>query len=728
MTAATLACAYCGLPAPGGARRDRAPVYCCYGCSFAASVTASRGEEGAARWALARLGIAGFLSMNVMVFAMALWTQDFYDDPASLTGRLPEVLRDLFRYLSLLFALPVLFLLGGPLLCNAWDGLRRGHITSDLLLVLGVAASYLYSAVSVLRADGAVYFEVGCAVLVLVTLGRWLEASGKLRATAALDSLQRLLPETVRRRAPSGETIVPLGDVSAGDVLHVLAGERIPCDGQVEHQPVTVDVQVLTGESQPVVKEPCETVHAGTVNLDGDLLLRVTAPADASSLARLIECVKAARLAKSPYERLADRLAAVFVPAVMVIAVLAAGWHAYSVGLADGILVGLAVLLIACPCALGLATPLAIWRALDEAALGGVYFRNGAALEGLASVRALRLDKTGTLTTGTPTVVDCLLTPTINRLKALHHAWVLARNSTHVHARAIRTCAELELEGREMPAADAAIVRTLPGRGLRMTYVPEGVVWLGSPRLMEEQGQHWPRELDQRRVKAEASGQPVTCLAWDGGVRALFVFAEQLRPESKAALAQLQALGLDLQVLTGDNPASGAAVGKELGIAVRAGLLPEDKVAALAEARVAWGSVAMVGDGINDAPALASADIGIALGCGTDVARDSALVCLTGNNLLHLPWTIALARRTVRVIRQNLFWAFAYNTAGIVLACTGRLNPVAAALAMVASSFFVVANSLRGQSRCPGLKEAAHGSPLIAPLLQLHVAEQETRT
>jgi len=716
-------CDYCGLPLPYRAAVPAAPrpatsLYCCYGCRFAAAVTSARGEEGEARWALARLGMAIFLSMNVMVFTMALWTADFYDDPASLTGHLPRVLRDLFRYLCMLFALPVLFLLGGPLLQSAWEGLRQRLITSDFLLIMGVTASYLYSAISVLRDDGPVYFEVGCGVLVLVTLGRWLEARGKLHAATALDSLQRLLPERVRCMTADGDSLVPLAEVAAGDALHILAGERIPCDGRVERQPAAVDEQMVTGESRPTVKETGDSVHAGSLNLDSDLIVRVTAPASSSSLARLIDQLKAARSTKCRAQRLADRVTSVFVPAVMVIALVALGWHTQSRGLGEGILAGLAVLLIACPCALGLATPLAVWAALDQAARGGVFFRNGETLERLAVVRAVRLDKTGTLTTGTPTITDCILAYPEDANLVLACAGYMAGCSTHSYARAIQQYA-----GSDIDRVAGASIRTLPGRGLVLNSAEHGTVWLGSPRLVDEMAQVWPEALARKRQEAETNGQPLTCLGWGGLVRALFVFAEQLRAESAAAVAQLRALGLDLAVLTGDSAAGGSAIGRELGLVVHAQLLPENKVAALHEARRTWKTVAMVGDGINDAPALAAADIGIALGCGADVTRDSAAICLTGSDLLRLPWTIVLARRTVRIIRQNLFWAFAYNTAGIALACTGRLNPVVAALAMVVSNFLVVANSLRGHSRVT--EKTAERAPDAPELALAHATAKE---
>jgi heavy metal translocating P-type ATPase len=694
--AAAPACDYCGLPVPrplwGAPAEEARPGYCCFGCRLAAAVTGARGAEGAATAALARLGLAIFLTLNVMVFTMALWTQDFYGaDPAGEAAWIAP-LRGVFRYLALLFALPVLLLLGGPLLANAWESLRRGAGTTDLLLVIGVAAAYAYSAASVVRDEGPVYFEVGCMVLVLVTLGRWLEATGKRRTTDVLTGLQRLLPETVWLERPGGEVQAPLAEVRHGDRVRVRPGARIPCDGVVLHRPVSVDEQLLTGESGAAVKEVGDPVHGGTLVLDGELHLEVTAPAGQGTLARLVEEVHKALRRKGHYERLADRVAAAFLPGVMLLALAAGAWHAYRTGPESGILTGLAVLVIACPCALGLATPLTVWAALGHAARAQVLFRNGEALEKLAGVRVFCFDKTGTLTTGTSDVAAFAVAEGTDRGEALRRAGQLTRASPHVHAAAIHRY----VTGQGSVADEELLVKTQPGRGLTAD-VPGlgGPLYLGNVRLMEEVGLQTPADLVPVLARAQAEGQPLACLGWGGTVRGVFLLREELRPEVRPALACLAGLGLDVHVLTGDHAGRGAALGRELALPVETGLLPADKVATVQRHRAAAGPVAMVGDGLNDAAALAASDVGIALGCGADVTRTAAAVCLLGNELQRLPWAVALARRTVRVLRQNLFWAFAYNTVGIGLACAGRLNPVVAALAMVLSSQFVVANSLR---------------------------------
>jgi heavy metal translocating P-type ATPase len=685
-------------------------AYCCFGCRFAAASGAAD-DAGAANRTLGRLGLAIFLSMNVVVFTMALWTQDFYGDQAA-NGALATTLSGLFRYLALLLALPVLLLLGGPLLENSWINLRRGIFSSDALLVLGVAASYLYSAISVFREDGPVYFEVGCMVLVLVTVGRWLEATGKVRTASAIAALDRLLPDTVRLVGPDAERSVPLADLAIGDFLRVLPGERIPCDGRVRQGPATLEEQVVTGESGPVVKEISDPVYGGSLNLDGSLVIEAMAVARSGALGRIIELVRLAGCSKGRYERLADRLSAGFLPAIVLIALATLAWHTAQQGMAHGILAGLAVLLIACPCALGLATPMAVWAAVGQAARAQVLFRSAETLERLATVRAVRLDKTGTLTTGTAAVADFTVARTADESRILALAWRLAACSTHSYAVAIHQYLEPVMNSILPPLPPAPeTVRTLPGRGLVGRFGAfQGPVYLGSSRLMDEQGLLWDAKVKSAATAATKAGQPVTCLGWEGAIQAVFVFRERLRPEAAQAVTRLRTQGLDVAVLTGDGMARGSELADILHVPVKADLLPEHKVDAIAAARQIYGPTAMVGDGINDAPALAASDVGIALGCGTDVSRESATVCLLGNDLTRLPWAIALARQTVRVIKQNLFWAFVYNVAGIGLACSGHLNPVLAAAAMVGSSCLVVVNSLRlGRERnasdsAPGLE------------------------
>jgi heavy metal translocating P-type ATPase len=686
-------CHYCGLPVAGGV--DDEPRFCCSGCRFASAITAAGGADAQARWMMTRLGVAIFFSMNVMVFTFLLWSQP--EGEAAGGGAAAAALYGLARHASLVFAAPVLLLLGGPLTESALAELRRGRLTLDLLLVAGVAAAFGISAYATWQGEGHVYFEVACMVLLAVTLGRWLEAQGKLQTTAALRDLESLLPDRVRFVNAAGERDVALEDVSVGDRLRLVAGEHLPTDGVIRSGTAAIDERTVTGESEPVVKGPGDAVHSGTTNLDGELVVEVTAAAGAGTLERLIEAVSAA-VETSGTRRLADRVAAWFLPLVLVVATMTCVVHWWRAGLAAGVLAGLAVVVVSCPCALGLATPLALWAAIGRAMRRHVLIRDGDAFERLARAGWFCFDKTGTLTTGCRLEQIAAADPA----KALALAAGLARGSTHQASLAIAAAAA----ERSLPPTAIDDLRSIPGCGVEGRWAERGqVVQLGSPRWIAGDSPSVP-ETDRwlaeagglssaPRAFAEAAAAPCSCLlAVDGEAVAGFWLAEEIRPAAAAAVAAVQTRGPQVMLLSGDQPSRVAAVAARFGVPWKAGLMPADKLAAIAELRRSLG-VAMVGDGINDAPALASADVGIALGCGADVSRWSADVCLLDDDLANLPWLVDLARATSRTIRWNLLWAFGYNAACIPLAATGLVHPALAAVAMVASSLLVVGNSLR---------------------------------
>ena len=645
-------------------------------------------ETGSAATSMLRLGLAVFFTMNVMVFTMALWSQDLYTDESFATP-LAETLRGLFRWASLLFALPVVYLLGGPIAEGVWQALRRREVTTDLLILLGVSAAYVYSTVSVLRDSGHVYFEVSAMVLVFVSLGRYLEAKGKLRTNQSLDALANLLPERVRLLAPSGEfTDAARSEVATGETLRVLPGERFPLDGVLISPGTLIDEQLVTGESRPVEKQAGQPVYSGTLNLGGDVRIEVAATDGQETVSRIMQLVRTARSAKGRHQRLADRIAAWFVPAVCVIAIWAGWRQTIESSWDDGILTALAVVLIACPCALGLATPMAVWTALGRAAQGGVLFRSGVVLERLAEVRHACFDKTGTLTTGQPVVEEVVLASTESSRQVSSLAMRLAQGSSHPLSQAIIRFAKDHPHSADTP--NVLDVANYAGRGLGADVDGLGQVFLGSRRFMKEQSLTWPDELEEQL----APDSQLVAIGWQGQVRVVFRFSEQLRSETSDALADCRALGLELRMLTGDQAGRAAVIGEQFNLKSAAEQLPEDKAATL-ESLSNQGGVAMVGDGLNDAPALAQADVGVALGCGADISRDAAGVCLLADDLQRFPWAVRLARKTLRVVKQNLFWAFAYNIGGIALAASGRLNPVWAAAAMAVSSLLVVTNSLR---------------------------------
>lgn len=698
----TIPCDYCGLPVPGSAAAQRrategisAALYCCYGCRFAAQVTLARGEEGHATWMLTRLGLAVFLSMGVMVFSMLGYGQDVYGGDSADDSSLAGALFSVMRYTSLILATPVFLLLGVPILAGAWEQLRARVVSTDALIMLGVIGALVYSYISTFADRGAVYYETACMILVLLTLGRYLEATGKLGASDAVRGLRELMPGEVALWRDGQMATVRAGEVRVGDVLLVRAGERCAADGVVEAGCAHVDEQMVTGESVPVEKSAGDSIHAGALATDGTLHVRASAVGADGTLARLIALLERARASKSPFERLADRLATLFVPMVVVLAVLGALLGFSRGGTGEAMMTFLAVLLIACPCALGIAAPLAVWVALGTAARRGILFRDGETLERLAQVRAAAFDKTGTLTTGHPTVQSVAYDPVHagDTTTLLQTAAALAVGSTHALSRGIVAHAA---EQSAEPLAPLA-AGTVPGRGLE-AVVDGAAVRLGSVAMMDEAGVRFSDALTVEVERIRAAGQGMACLGVGAEVAAVFSFAEVLRAEAKPVLDDLRRRGLEVTVLTGDHAARARQIGAALGIPVLAELTPADKVAWLEGQRARFGAVAMVGDGLNDAPALAAADVGIALGCGADLTRESAGVCLLADDLRGVPSAILLARRTVRTIRVNLFWAFTYNVAGIALALAGTIRPIVAAVAMVVSSLFVVGNSLRLRS------------------------------
>jgi len=694
-------CDFCGLPV-------RVPVsselgrdlserhYCCLGCRFAADVTRERGETGAATWTLTRLGLGIFFSMNVMAFTMALWTTAIYDSPNE--HHLAATMNGLLRYLCLVFSLPVLFLLGKPLFESAWDGIRNRIYSTDLLLALGVLAAFGYSTVSVFLDRGEVYFEVGCVVLVMLTLGRWFEAAGKLKAISALNELEKLFPEEATLIEQGSERSIPVSEIVPGMRLRVLPGARFPTDGKLVSSRVTVDQQVLTGESWPIVIHQGEAVLGGTLNLDGDISIEATSAAASGTFARVVEVIREARHSKGNYQRWADRVSAWFMPVVTLLAIGAGSFHGFYYGADRGIMVALSVVLIACPCALGLATPLAVWVAFGVAAKKQVLFRGGEALERLAGIKAVRFDKTGTLTTGTAEVSHCEIDPAQDAVFVKSLAKLLAAGSSHALSRAIQSYLQ------ETPAfAGSAQLKQIAGRGIEAWVVEKNPTSASPAQYRAFLGSaDWIRELkiplqgiwQQRLQEVREIESSLTVLADERGILALFMFDEQERPGTRDVLKWCSDEGLQPTVLTGDHSGRAARLAREWSVPVMGNLLPEDKLREIRRVRTNIGPVLMIGDGINDGPALALADVGISLRSGTDLSRESAAVCLLNDDLTLIPWSIGFSRKVVRTIQLNLLWAFGYNAMGMLLACTGWMNPALAALLMVVSSLLVIGNSL----------------------------------
>ncbi len=592
-------------------------------------------------------------------------------------------------------ATPVQFWLGARFHRAAWGALKARTGNMDLLVALGTTAAYGLSVYHLLQPaphHGArpLYFEASAVVIALVLLGKWLEARAKRQTTAAIRALQALRPTRARVRRDGVEHEIAAGEVRLDDVVVVRPGERFPVDGEVIEGMTHADESLITGESLPVSKQIGDRVTGGAVNGEGLVAVRTRAIGAESVLARIVRLVEDAQAAKAPIQRLVDRVSAVFVPVVVSIALLTwLAWGTIGGDWSAAVLNAVAVLVIACPCALGLATPTAVMAGTGVAARAGILIKDAEALEHAHTVRTVAFDKTGTLTEGRPALEAVqAIDGDAGALLAL--AAALQAGSEHPLAKAVLTA------HGALPRALATDLHAVPGRGLRGT-VDGRAVLLGSARMMTEAGID-TGPLAARAEALAASGCTVSWLAEtrDAGcaLLGLLAFRDRPRPEAAAAIARLRARGLRTVMVSGDNAGAAQAVATALGIDdVRANVMPEQKAEAV-RALAVDGPVAMVGDGINDAPALAAADVGIAMGSGTDVAMHAAGITLMRPDPGLVAAALDISRRTVRKIRQNLFWAFVYNAVGIPLAAFGLLDPVVAGAAMAFSSVSVVANTL----------------------------------
>jgi Cu+-exporting ATPase len=591
---------------------------------------------------------------------------------------------------QLILATPLQFWLGARFYRAGWRALRAGTGNMDLLVAMGTSAAFGLSVVQWLRGEHHLYFEAAAVVIAFVLLGRFFEHRAKRATGAAIAALLALRPRTARRLDEAGrEEEVPLAALRVGDRIVIRPGERVPADGEVEEGAAGMDESALTGESRAIEKAVGDAVATGTVSLDGRLVVRARAVGGDTRLAQVAALVQAAQASRAPVQKLVDRVSAVFVPVVVGIAVVTLlGWLLAGAGPAVALLHAVAVLVIACPCALGLATPAAIMAGTGAAARAGILIRDAAALEQAGRIGLVVFDKTGTLTEGKPSLAALHPAKGVALEDALHMAARLQAGSEHPLARAV-----LAVAGNDArPAED---FRALPGRGV------EGVLdgrrlALGSTRLLEESGLS-PGLLGRAAAHQAAQGHTLSWLIDPAkpALLALLSFADAPRATSGGAVRALKARGVGVAMLTGDSPEAAGAVAGALGIdTVAAGVLPAQKAERIASWQAEGRRVAMVGDGVNDAAALASADLGIAMGSGTDAAIAAAHVTLLRPDPALVPATLAITRRTLSKIRQNLLWAFAFNALGIPLAALGGLSPALAGAAMAFSSVAVLGNAL----------------------------------
>jgi len=593
-------------------------------------------------------------------------------------------------YLQFALATPVQLIAGWQFYRGSYHALRSGAANMDVLVALGTTAAYVYSAMITFFGDGAVYFETSALVITLILLGKLLETIAKGRTSEAIRKLIGLQPRTARVVRNGHEIDIPVEQVVVGDIVIVRPGERIPVDGVIVEGASAVDESMITGESVPMDKAVGDEVIGATINKQGSFKFRATKVGKDTVLSNIVRLVEEAQGSKAPVQRLADKVSGYFVPAVVAVAILTLIIsYALGASFTEALIRFTAVLVIACPCSLGLATPTAIMVGTGKGAEKGILIRSGEHLEKAHKIDTVVLDKTGTVTKGEPEVTDVIEIGQ-KREDLLSLAAAAERNSEHPLAAAIVRHAQSE--GTDIPPAES--FEAIPGRGVKASIQGKQVL-VGNVRLMAD------LEIDTSAVsqqldRLEAQGKTAMLVAVDRQIAGLIAVADTVKETSGAAIDALKKMGITVYMLTGDNERTAKAIASQVGIdKVLAEVLPEHKADQIEKLRSEGKCVAMVGDGINDAPALAVADVGIAIGTGTDVAIETADITLMSGDLRGIVAAIRLSRQTMRIIKQNLFWAFAYNTIGIPVAALGYLSPIIAGAAMAMSSVSVVSNSLR---------------------------------
>ncbi len=674
------------------ARRVRQLGYRAWGEGESAS------DEEEAHWN--RLLISGVLTMHIMVLSFMLYFRQW-------TGRATletEWLTHIFEIMILFMSVPAVLLLGLPILRAGLAGLLRGRPNTHTFIAIGAFSAFGLSLRNFILGQGGIYFDTAAVLLFLVAIGRWLEMQAHKVSNEAVAQLWQQMPPQATWLTADGEQQIAADAVPPGARVLVRPGERFPVDGLVATGEGDVDESLLTGEPESVSRKVGDPVRAGTINLDGSFEVITSATGAATMVGQIGRLLSQALWQRAPVERLADKVAALMVPTAVFLAALTFIYWSNQSGFETGLIVALSVLLIACPCALGIATPLTLWLGLGRATEQGIILRQTAVLEQLSQVNQVFFDKTGTLTQR-PLQLQTVATESLNEDEFMRWVTAVEAHSEHPVARSL--VANAAPDGG-LPQVE--LFRALPGKGVT-AMVNDISVWAGSRRLMTAVNLHLSDRLAAQAQAWQAQGLMVIYAGWQGAVQGIIGLGERLRPETAVTIQQLQAINVPVSVLTGDDEIAGQRWQQKLGIPVQAGLTPADKVAHL---RASGPGTLMVGDGINDGPALAAASVGIAISQGTDVAQEAADAILIQQNLTAVPWLIQLSRRTMKIIRLNLAWAFFYNVVGLGLAITGHLQPALAALLMVLSSAVVTGNALRLRKH-PLLTQDIHPHPSPLP-------------
>jgi Cu2+-exporting ATPase len=649
-------------------------------------------QKAEARDLLVRLGTAAFLSSQLMIYSIALYAGYFQ-------GIDPQ-LRTILEVIAMAFTVPVILYSGMPFIKNTFRGLRHLHFTMDSLITIGAGSAFVYS-IYQMFIGGTVYFDTSAMIITLILLGRYIESTAKGRASETIEKLTELNPKEARV-IQADETsefllneaiMVPVASLKNGDHVKVLPGEKIPADGRVTHGESETDESVLTGESKPVLKKTGSEVIGGSINLFGMLIFEVTRTGRDTVLAGIIKAVEDAQSGKPRIQILADRIVGYFVPAILLMAFMtSAAYILNGLPVNSALMTGISVLVIACPCSLGLATPLAVLVFTTMASSRGILIRSGEVIENMSRISHVIFDKTGTITEGRPSLKETIpVDAAISREELVRIAAALEDLSEHSLGKAISAATK----SRPLKVTN---FKALPGRGIQGTiegkkiFIGSRAFMLESATVLEYQGSG----LDEVSLSHEKAGDTVIYMGWEERVRALFIVSDCLRPEAAETVRMLRGLEKIVSIVSGDNRATTEAIAASAGIGDAVPeTSPEGKRDYIRQLQKSGKRILMAGDGINDAPALTEAVVGLAMGRGTDIAMESADAVLVRNDLTLVPYFIELSRRAYAIIRQNIFWAFFYNIVAIPLAVSGVLHPIMAAGAMAASSLFVVLNSLR---------------------------------
>ncbi|MEK6754437.1 MAG: cation-translocating P-type ATPase [Chloroflexota bacterium] len=641
-----------------------------------------------------RLLIGGVMVLHDMIVGTGIYARELFGwvTPES------QPLVDFFQVMMLITSIPVLLLLGLPILRAGFASLLRGQPNIHTLITIGTFSAFGLSVRNLIVGHGGLYFDTATMLIFLVSIGRWLEMQAHKSSNKAVMKLLEQIPSTATIVTSEADKTVNVADLKPGMRVRIRPGERFPVDGLIAIGEGDVDESLLTGEPKPITHREGEAVKAGTINLDGSFEVIATAVGESTTAGQIGRLLHEALWARSPLERTVDKLSAWMTPLALALATIAFLIWNYISGVETGLLVALSVLLIACPCALGLATPLTLWLSLERAAESGAILRSTAALEQLAKVDKVFFDKTGTLSQ-LPMKVQGVISEQLSVVSDQLFLQVVAsveNESEHPLAKAIMEYAKAQNIELIKPSSFKAI----PAMGvIAQSSIVNGQssIAIGSARLMSAEGMEMPQNISEQAEAWKEAGLVVVYAGWEGKVQGLLGLGETIRSEAKEVVAQLQSRGLELGVLTGDEFSAGERWQKALGIPVQAALTPDEKMQRLAE------NAAMVGDGINDGPALAAASVGLAMNHGTDVARTAADIVLMRDDLTVIPWLIDLSRESMKRVRQNLGWAVVYNLLGVALAMAGLLQPVFSAFAMIASSIFVTSNAMK-MNKFPLLK------------------------